>query len=66
MPADVEKYGGNDKSGSGSSDRKWTKEPQSPFASSEVEMPLGLGATSMGVSTSLDTSGNRGRSPSTP
>jgi hypothetical protein len=30
-----------------------------PFASSEVEMPLGLGAASMGVSTSLDTSGRR-------
>ena len=30
-----------------------------PFASSEVEMPLGLGATSTGVSTSLDTNGKR-------
>src|SRR3546814_14722039 len=28
-----------------------------PLASSEVEMPLGLGARSMGVSTSLDTNG---------
>ena len=32
-----------------------------PFASSEVEMPLGLGLAPMGVSTSLDTNGKRGR-----
>jgi len=30
-----------------------------PLASSEVEMPLGPGSTSMGVSTSLDTNGER-------
>src|SRR3546814_7804554 len=36
--------------------------PSTPFASSEVEMPLGLGVTSMGVSTSLDTNGKRGAS----
>jgi 2-polyprenyl-6-hydroxyphenyl methylase/3-demethylubiquinone-9 3-methyltransferase len=33
---------------------------QIPFASSEVEMPIG-GARTRGVSTSLDTNGNRGR-----
>ena len=33
-----------------------------PFASSEVEMPLGRSATSMDVSTSLDTNGQRGAS----
>src|SRR3546814_13391946 len=36
--------------------------PSTPFASSEVEIPLGLGVTSMGVSTSLDTNGKRGAS----
>src|SRR3546814_15178457 len=36
--------------------------PSTPFASSEVEMPLGLGVTSMGVSSSLDTNGKRGAS----
>src|SRR3546814_2396901 len=35
--------------------------PSTPFASSEVEIPLGLGVTSMGVSTSLDTNGKIGR-----
>ena len=30
-----------------------------PFASSAVEMPIGLGVSSMGVSTSLDTNGER-------
>ena len=41
-------------------DRKWTPNQPKPFASSEVEMPLGLDAISMGVSTSLDTNGERG------
>lgn len=34
-----------------------------PFASSEVEMPVGLDFVSMGVSTSLDTNGLGGGSP---
>jgi hypothetical protein len=32
---------------------------QNPFASSEVEMSLGLGLASLGVSTSPDTNGKR-------
>ncbi|WP_260583993.1 hypothetical protein [Sphingopyxis sp. PET50] len=32
-------------------------DPPYPFASSEVEMPIGLSAIPMGVSTSLDTNG---------
>ena len=34
----------------------WT-EPNCPFVSSEVETPIGLGVTLMGVSTSFDTNG---------
>ncbi|ABF52698.1 GIY-YIG nuclease family protein [Sphingopyxis alaskensis] len=34
--------------------------PTSPFASSEVEMPVEIAPSPIGVSTSLDTSGNRG------
>ena len=37
-----------------------------PFASSEVEMPIGLGVASMRVSTSLDTNEKRGRSAHQP